>query len=289
MNNRKIIIPWLITLKTKIKNIRWFEICDDLGFFNEGYSSRYTYKLNTSNKIGNYSTHFQLWNIVFTKNNLVIYKLKKGGINLFFCYDIKNMTFTCSKNYAYIPFQIWNIYPAGKIISDIMRYNLNLNWFLTCLWAAVRYKNKNYILLWPSKSWKTTLMNMLIDKWWEYIAEDMLIVDKNNGLIYPTSITNNQGRSSNKELKNNIYWKTKTTNYYKIDSVIFLWDKKDLKNYIYIYSLNFLENTFIKAILYEHGDSTIFNGMHGKIEKFILTYETIYEKNLEKIINKLWQ
>lgn len=289
MKDKKIIIPWIITLKTKEKNIKQLEICDDLDFFSYENRTEQVYKLDICKDLKQYQKISQLWNISFTEDGLVIYKIDKKLLKAFFCYDSINKRFICSKNYTYIPFQIWNIYPAGKIISDVIRYNLALDGFLTCLWAAVRHKNKNYVILWPSKSWKTTLMNILIDQWWEYIAEDMLVVNKKEGTIFPTSITSNQWRTSNKKLKNNLSWKSTLNDSFKIDTIIFLWEKKELRNYIYIYALNFLENTFVKAILYKKWDSSYFSGMMKEIEEFMLSYKVIYETNLEKIKNKLWK
>lgn len=284
-----IIVPNLVYIQTYLKKIYSFELCDDINFFwwiENNWNSNHSifqYTLLPIEKVTKKNTLSRIWNFNFTENSVFYEKKIFWCIHLYFEYCLDCNIFFYSNFFSKIPFQIWSIFPLGKYVSAIIRYDLFLNNILTILWWAFKFNGKNYIVLGESHSWKTTLINMMLKEWWEYISEDMVILNFNNKKIYSTSITSNMGRNSNIEIQESLKFQNINKDGWKIDEIIFLWKKEAFKWYIQMHWMNFLENPFMKSYVAKKTNLIDLFNKSTHMQKELLNEKIIFENNLNKI------
>jgi ubiquinone/menaquinone biosynthesis C-methylase UbiE len=214
----------------------------------------------------------------FKSNDDWFYERKLSGITLKMRFNTISKTFYFNNAALTIPFKIAGISPAGKHVADIIAIDLMLNKYVVLYGSAYKKDKKVVILIRPSLTGKSSQVIIELKKNAQYIAEDVLVLNPKNNVVYPTiALSSNFGRSINRELYK-LALERKMITKQKINKLEVLKlseanTKKNirqiLQNYYLLNSLIFLNNGFSKAYIAE-----------GNLSKYILnsSIDFQYEK-----------
>lgn len=259
----KNIVPGLLTFDTKLNRITGFSISNNLNFFQPSSSrSKYHYKIRIDSHIIVPTDYDFSCGYYRKKNNCWFYERKiLGRFSIKFMYDIKQRLFTFNRLYSLIPFQIGGIYPVGQLISDVVRADMFVNKVLVILGMAVTYNKKNYCVIAPSFNGKTTLVKNILEQGGKYIADNLVILDLEKNIAYPTAHTGRvYGRIVNQQVDTLLDRGNTITTPVEIDKVVFMTNKmRGVENkkihpsdFILMNSLAFLYTLFGRSYVAEN-------------------------------------
>lgn len=185
----KNIVPGLISLDALFGRLPGFYYSDNFNsYLGVRKKSRFHYRIFVNDKI-QVPRRYDFRDAFFLKlNNKWYYQRKLGPINLKFCFDPAERTFSFNRSYLLVPFLIGDVFPVGLVISDFINLDLFLAGMTTFKGCAYHYNQKNICVLAPSNNGKTTLIKEVLRRGGRYIAEDIVLLDLANSIIYPNDI-----------------------------------------------------------------------------------------------------
>jgi len=184
------IIPSLVTIESDQKKIPWFTFSDSLDFFwfDDGQDNKFTYTYIVDSMLtgpDEYTYEYKVWFAWFLKKTLR-YQYKIGPFKFVLKYDIINKIITVNSimNRNYINY-MW-LFSPGKILSDIILWDIHMKGYYAFDWCALKKGNDVVVLIWWSRTWKTTRVSNEVEKDWLLISEDLLIIDPLM-VVYPVA------------------------------------------------------------------------------------------------------
>jgi hypothetical protein len=107
--------------------------------------------------------------------------------------NLLNLTeFTVNKNYhRFVRFKADNVYPPGIHLADILSVNLLQRKYVPLHCAAISSQNEGILLVAPPNTGKTLTTMLALNCGFDYISEDIAIVDEENVYANPYTSTFN--------------------------------------------------------------------------------------------------
>jgi hypothetical protein len=93
--------------------------------------------------------------------------------------------------HRYVRFRIDNVYPPGIHLSDILSVNLLEGGYVPVHCAAISLENEAILLIAPPNTGKTLTTILALERGFNYISEDIAVVDKENVYANPYTSTFN--------------------------------------------------------------------------------------------------
>ena len=188
----KNIVPGLISFDTTLNKLRGSYYSDNFNYYSEVKKrSRFHYRVFIDDDI-KIPQKYDFKDAFFIKSeNRWYYERKLGPIKLKFCFDPAKKTFSFNRIYTFIPFPIGDIFPVGLQISDFINLDLFLSGITSFKGCAFNYNHENMCVLAPSNNGKTRLLEKVLEKNGRYIAEDVVLLDLQENIVYPNTIRSN--------------------------------------------------------------------------------------------------
>ncbi|KKS07490.1 hypothetical protein A3K01_02635 [candidate division WWE3 bacterium RIFOXYD1_FULL_43_17] len=242
--------PNLFELSTKsgrINGFYFFDVdkdsianYDDVARNTHSMQSKYTYEVSNKIIIPNSFKIKYRW---FLVDNCCVYYFRKFlGIPLKLQYNYKTRKMLVNFFYhLLIRFEIGNIWPTGKILSNFITYDLQKQGFGIFHGISFKVNNKTFCIFAPGGNFKTPLLNSVLKYGGFYISGDKVVIRSCTSFFVPPF---------NNDVK--LPFKPETES--RIDHVIFatLGDcyletknlqEDEINNYLNLYNvLNFLGN-----------------------------------------------
>ncbi len=183
----KTLIPSLLTLDSNKLHMNNMYISSDFSFYPaSNIPGKFHYTERCSGNI-DVPTIYDMRSEYFTKyDNSWYYDRQSRILPLTLSYNTATKTFLYTKRYAIIPFGIGGVVPPGELIADIINYHLFLKGIIVLRGIAYTYENKTICITGPGFNGKTTLLDHMLAKGAEYIADDLLVLNLNNNTVYPS-------------------------------------------------------------------------------------------------------
>jgi len=288
----KNIIPDLVSLETKLKRLNGCYLAESFDLFPPvKKKSRFHYQVIIDDNI-NPPRDFDLQNGYYFKKKHYWYYQRRifGPFYLRFCYNQKNRVLRFNRLFRLVPFEIGRIQPIGKHLADLISVELFLEMKIVSAGVAFTYKNKCFVLVAPSFNGKTTVLNYALARGGSYIAENVVVLDLKNKLVYPTACeAKNITKSARKDIVNNrngrladgkrkydeliLYQNTLNPNYVPA--------AKTIADFLFLKSLLFLSNNFLLSYIFG-------NSLTARLLNVFRVLETEENKaayRIKKIIN----
>ena len=294
LRDYKNIIPKLISFDTNLNSIKGFFLSENFNFYPKETKQLFHYRILIDNNII-IPNKYDFRNGYYLKcGNFWYYERRiTKYFSLKFKYDILNKVFYFNGLYSKLPFEIGRIFPVGRHLGDMINLDLFLKGYLLFQGSTFFYREKNICLIGPSHNGKTSFIKSVIDKNGSIIADDILILNLNENIIYPISyqfqnigtrkiqkeiskVANNQNIIKEPMKINELFLIQNSTNK-KYNS-----RNKNLFEYLNLCSLFFLNNNFIKSYIFEENLTDMIHNMIAKIkEKDGVGYKFINLKNFD--------
>ena len=285
----KSIIPELVTIEANVKEVYGSYLFRDFTFFPPVKKrGQHHYKVVIKKKIDLPDTYDFRKGYYYKSGHSWFYDRSFFRISLRMEYNTKTKTFYSNKAFHLIRFGIGGILPLGKHIADVINIDLFEGGLDIVRGCAYQIGDVTSCIISPSFNGKTTLINSFMEKGASYIAEDILVMNLDKGIVYPTSaLAKNYGR------RNNIstYTKAKSLTLYKKQKITSLYlsmnstnisaeysNNESFLDYYILNSLLFLNNVFARAILFNGDLSEELVGRLGSLKKMKPKYEIQYIK-----------
>lgn len=200
----KSIVPGLVSFDTKLRKISGMYASNDFDFYLPT-EKKHIFHFNISIKEIKQNAKFNFRDGYFFRNqqgwqyfrNLFMFKL---------AFEYVGNSFSFTKDYRMIPFQIGGILPVGQIMSDFIFLRMFLNGYLFFKGCSVISDDGEVIVIAsPKMNGKTTFVKNSLQRGCSLISEDLVIIDPQRKIIFPFApCFSNYGRLSNRELKREI-------------------------------------------------------------------------------------
>ena len=256
-------IPGLVSLETDIPEIFGFSFHDNKkfkDFFQFDENSKIKIKCYARNEIADLPASVD-WKFSYIrcKDDQWVYSSQKGPINLKFSIDEKKNEFLVNWAYRKMFLRVGYFEPIGYIMTDYLVNKLEQEGKTYHDGAAARYNGKTHLFLGFGKNFKTTIVNSIVNKGGNYIAEEFFLLDREK--VYATIPNRHRFdfRSSHRQLSENDL-KNKKTDCSNYDTVIFLLYSKQDK----ITELATSEANAMVALYYNMVNSYYYNFFRAK-------------------------
>ena len=242
----KVIVPHLFEIKTEVQNIYgffFFELSNLTGrtfppVKNNCPKPAKMYAYEMSNRI-NLPKKFEAMYRWYQLNDQKIYYKRPivGNFSLKLMYDLLLNKLVVSPGYHhFVRFELGNIWPPGKILSNFIAYDLQKLGFGIFHGMALKFKNKVVCVFAPGANFKTPLLKALMDQGADYISGDKMII-KNGYVHFIPPLTSD---------KISLDYEKITIYKHKITDVFFVFRSKNViyKNLSNINTINSYLNVF---------------------------------------------
>ncbi len=184
----KTMIPGLVTFDSNKNHMNNMYISSDFSYYPESIApAPFHYTERCVPHITPPSAPYDIRSEYFAKSGTTWqYDRPSRFLPLALTYNTETKIFTYSKNLSYIPFAIGGVFPPGEFIADTMNYHLFLAGFVIMRGIAYSYKGKTICVIAPGFNGKTAFLDHMLAQGAEYIAEDLLVIDIKNAIVYPT-------------------------------------------------------------------------------------------------------
>lgn len=289
----KTVIPELISFETELKTLNGFIMCQNFDYFpSTPTPHRFHFRLIQSEKLQTPSA-YDFRSEYNTKINKTWYQERKI---LFwqpkFQYETTTQTFSFNQAYQRLPFRLGGMFSLGEFLCNLIDLQLFLQGFVIMRGIAFNYQNKNIGLSAPGLNGKTTFLKSLLQKGARYIAEDYLVLDLNNNLIYPTCplLTNIwwQGRHNGSGLSQLLDSNSTIQTPVPLDELFLVTNsldsdnqqsEKKISDFVLLNSLYFLNNLFVRSYIFDNNlTETVLNRLES-FRHLDLNYKFISLKN----------
>jgi hypothetical protein len=288
------IIPGLVSLETNINSMKDLRLSDNLSFYNLHQKEKNHFKVILGDSINIPSENFiRLGNYTITSNEIYYKQDVIRGQGFKFSYNFETRTFNFNILYKFHHIGIGDIYTMGKILTHMIEYNLAKQGLFVVLGAAVWKNNKTIILLAPQGNQKTVFVNTALTKGCSYIAENYIIIDSKNNLVYGTCpVFGHRNKQSNTALATifksqkisvlpsariDEIFLTPIVKYKNINNVVY--------NYIETYGRYYRKNNLVRALIYYKEEAKIIDQKYELLKNYLIK-KTKLTNNLSDI--KLW-
>ncbi len=185
----KTLIPDLVTLDSPRAHINNMYLSSDFSYYPEKNSpAPFHYRETCVQSLLAPRCSYDFRNEYFSKEDTVWhYNRPSRFLRLNLTYDTIAKSFSYTPGYKYIPFEIGGVLPVGEIIADIINYHLFLAGYIIMRGMAYTHNGKTICVTAPGFNGKTYFLDHMIRQGAQYIAEDLLVLDINKGVVYPTS------------------------------------------------------------------------------------------------------
>lgn len=184
----KTLIPGLVTFDSPRVHMNNMYISSDFSYYSEATEkAKFHYKETVVSKIvAKEKTYDMRSEYLLKEGTLWHYHRPSRFFPLSLTYDTATGTFAYTRQYSHVPFGIGGIFPVGEFIADIINYRLFLEGYVVLRGIAYSYQGKTICITAPGFNGKTRFLDHMLLKGAQYIAEDLLVIDIRNGLVYPT-------------------------------------------------------------------------------------------------------
>ncbi|MFA5178379.1 MAG: hypothetical protein WC427_02355 [Candidatus Paceibacterota bacterium] len=272
----KNIIPQLVSLDTKINGLNGFYLSENFNFFDLiDFKNKYHYKIIIKNDI-QIPKEYDFRNEYFLKKgNIWYYERKFFLFSLKLQYDYEKKIFYINRLYTLFPFTIGGILPVGTNISDFINLELFINDYILFRGCSFDYNGTVACITAPGFNGKTSMMGDVLKNGASYIAENNLLISFFEKKVYPTcpfikNLWNLKGFNHvlKRLFKKNILVKN-SKNFTELllvqnSTSNIIAHNKNIREYLMLNSLYFLDNLFIKSFIFENG---ILSDVVAKIDK----------------------
>lgn len=256
----KSIIPGLVSFDTKLRKIPGMYVSSDFDFYLPT-EKKHIFHFNISRKEIKQDGKFDFKDGYFLRSqqrwryfrNLLMFKL---------AFEYVESSFSFTKEYSMIPFQLGSILPVGQIISDFIFLKMFLNGYLFFKGCSV-ISNKSVVMVIasPKMNGKTTFVKDRLSQGYSLISEDLVIIDPQKKIIFPFApFFNNYGRLPNRQLKNELEKRSVVTEPKFFSKICLLENKNtmnkeknksELSDFIKLNVLLLCKNPFVLDYLYK--------------------------------------
>lgn len=253
------IIPGLVSIETELKTLNGFHLSEQFDFYPKTLKkNRFHYTLVADETIA-IPKKYDIRSGYFLKKDTCWYYDRHIKIfNITFRFDTQTNTFSFNKLYSHIPVEIGNIFPVGRHVANLIGLKLFLSNIIIIRACAFSKKDTVHFLIAPGLNGKTSIVDAVVKSGGNYIAEDLVAFDFTQNYIYPTSPKKNFGREINNKLLELLHKKRVVDLRQKISTVTMYQktktnneSKKSFLDYLFMNSLFFLSNPFIRAFIAE--------------------------------------
>ncbi len=287
------IVPGLISFETSLNNLPGFYYSDNFDSYPKTRKkNQFHYSVFIDNNI-KIPQKYNFRDAYFIKSkNIWYYERKLGPLSLKFCFDPTKKTFSFNRIYTLVPFLIGNIFPVGLHISDIINLDLFMAGITTLKGCAYNYNYKNVCVLAPSNNGKTELIKKILKRGGKYLAEDILLLNLQENIVYPNSIrTNVFAKKADKWLKD-LHDEELIMQPQSIDSIYlvqnytskyYVSQDKSIYNFFHLWRVSFNVNPLLRSYVFEgHLRNKIdFNVNMLKKKNFKFSFKEIKKFNFE--------
>ncbi|OGY31145.1 MAG: hypothetical protein A3C02_04145 [Candidatus Andersenbacteria bacterium RIFCSPHIGHO2_02_FULL_45_11] len=184
----KTLIPGLVTFDSNKNHMNNMYISSDFSYYSESARpAPFHYTEHCVPTIAPPKSPYDMRSEYFSKEGSTWrYDRPSRFLPLTLTYNTATKVFTYAKNLSYIPFAIGGVFPPGELIADIINYHLFIAGFVIMRGIAYSYKGKIVCITAPGCNGKTSFLDSMLIKGAEYIAEDLLVLDLQRGMVYPT-------------------------------------------------------------------------------------------------------
>jgi len=285
----KNIIPDLISIDTNVKDIKGFVMCQNLDFYrNISKKLKFHYKIQLTNSIKPPEDYDFRSEYFIKKDNTWYYDRKFLSFHPAFKYNSLEKTFYFNKEYFFIPFRIGGTLTAGEHISNIIELDLFLNGYNILRGIALQKNGETIGISGPGFNGKTSLLKKALKSGSKYIAEDYLILNLTEKIVYPTCPLGKENIWRNRKINKELNILIKKNGYLdkslKLDRLYLCQNslsnkkknnKKKLIDFLLLNSLYFLDNLFTRSYIYEGNLTERFFKRISELRNANIDYEFI--------------
>lgn len=294
------IVPDLVSLKTDQTSIPGFYLSEDFTFFGEAGQKSYPFEYSLF--IDNFfevPEEYDLRSGYFSRlGDIWYYSRKLGPIEFKFSFNQKTRECRVNSLFMRVPFELGGVLPAGRLLSDIITLDLFLKGYHVFYGCAVKWPKKGATcLIGYGYNGKTSFVIKSIEKGAAYIAEDLLVLDFKNKIVYPTALCHkpqNFARLPNKGLSKQLTNQNKVSAPIAIDSLKLIQNTtsqaessvpKTLSDYIYPCSLLFLKSNLVRLMISDWAitDQITAGITHLQSQKDQISYINLHNFNYDSI------
>lgn len=263
----KSIVPELISLDTKLNSLKGFVMCQNFNFYQDtSKKNKFHYTLIEKRDISiprdfDFRSEYYL-----KKDNFWYYERKFLFWNPKLQYDINSKTLYFNKDYLTFPIKIGGMFTVGEHLSNLIDLDLFLHGYICLRGVAYQKNNKNICVSAPGLNGKTTHLKNVLKTGASYIAEDYLILNLKEQLVYPSCPLATEYFWRNRKIDNELAVLVNKNSIIKqpvqIDEMYFvensqnnkfIYPKRNMIDTLLLNSLYFIDNLFIKSIIYDLG------------------------------------
>lgn len=260
----KNIIPNLVSFEAALNKLRGFSFVESFSDYAPVRSKdAFHYSIALDEDIAIPSKYSFRSGYYFYSEGKWYYERKLfGKLTLKFAYDPCQRTFGFNRLYSWVPFEIGGILPVGRHINDFIELELFLNGYVIFRGCAFSINDKNICIVAPGLNGKTSLVKDLLKKGARYIAEDLVTINFDSRLIYPSGCHRfNYGRKTNRDLGLLLETADAVGGSVRLDKLFFAQNHtgsspgrlKTIDDYLMLCSLFFMHNAFVRAYMAESG------------------------------------
>lgn len=273
----KTLIPGLVTLNSPKGHLNNMYISNDFSYYSNSTKAEKFHYTEICSSIENPLQPYDMRSEYFSKKGVLWHYNRPSRIlPLALTYNTSNNVFTYTRAYSYIPFGIGGVFPPGELIADTINYHLFLQGYIIMRGIAYTYRGRTICITAPGCNGKTTFLDSILKKGAEYIAEDLLVLDINNNLVYPTcpfikrhAWQKNRSLTSKKNNMNIVQEPRQIDTLYLTENTMsssYTPQPKTISDFMLINDRYFLKNRLIRSMIFEEGTwSTVSRIMNTNI------------------------
>lgn len=262
----KTIVPNLVSIETELKQMKGLHFFQGFDFFAPTATPHpFHYRILLKDNIDIPSEYDFRNGYYMRKGTLWFYERKMLGQRLRFCYDVEARTFYINRlYYRTIHFVVGGVIPPVNLIVSIILLDLFLAGYVAMSGFALQINKKVICTTAPSFNGKTEFLKKMLRERQDlfYIAEDSLIIDYRNFVVFPTAPAKKNFLFGRKNMdEKNFSHYPNTQRELAVDRFL-LWQnstakhgditKKGIVDFLWLNSLTFLNSIFMRSYIFEH-------------------------------------
>lgn len=261
----KSIIPDLVSIETDLNSLPGFVMCQNFEFFKGiNRKAKFHYVLKQVRDIKMPEEYDFRSEYYVKRKNIWYFSRKIFYWNPQFRFDFEKHEFLFNRDYLLLPISLGGIFTLGEHLSNLIDLELFLNGYYVLRGIAFTEDDRNICISAPGFNGKTSLLIQKLSEGASYIAEDYLVINPDKSLVFPTCPLAKEyfwrirkiGKDISDLLKNKPIPEHPLTinrliSFENTQNSLNLHKKHKKVDYLLLNSLYFLNNLFVKSIIFD--------------------------------------